>query len=214
MNIQENETTVQETAGRLLPGTSFEINPQAIPLRESYRNSVNALMGYFDTHGIAYMPRCEELGVCLTVRSDVPRWATSSRIRLGACTGVVTIYTWMEQFLVAPQCAWKAKRLVDAVNAHCEFAELDYDAATQRVYARTQVWYADAELRPRDVELAMHATGVVLLQTLRELFEITANRKRIDDSVEALLRWLREQEMQAVVDVPEVEIGSVSEATE
>ena len=126
---------------------------------------------------------------------------------------MVTIYTWTEQFLVAPQCAWKAKRLVDAVNAHCKFAELGYDEAMQQVYARTQVWFADAELRPRDVELAMHATGVVLLQTLRELFEIAANRKRIEVSVEAILRWLREQQMQAVVGVPEIEIETVSEAT-
>ena len=114
---------------------------------------------------------------------------------------------------MAPQFAWRANRLVDAVNAHCEFAELGYDAATRRVYARTQVWFADAELRPRDVELAMHATGVVLLQTLRELFEIFANRKRIKAGVVALLRWLREQEMQAVVDEPEVEFETVGEAT-
>ena len=213
MNNQEIEPTAQETAGRLQPGSSFDINPLAVPLRQSYRDAVSSLMGYFDAHGIAYMPRCEELGVCLTIRSDIPRWETSSRIRLGACTGVVTIYTWMEQFLVAPQAAWKAKRLVDVVNAHCDFAELGYDAATQQVYARTQVWYADTDLRPRDVELAMRATGALLLRTLLELFEIFANRKRIEDSVEVLLRWLREQEMQAVVDVPEVDIETVGEAT-
>ena len=196
MNDQENEATAaaQETEGVVTPADGFDMNPLAMPLRESHRNAVNALMGYFDAHGIPYRPRCEEIGICLTVRSDIPHWQTSSQIRLGACTGVVTIYTWMDQVLVAPPYDWMAKRLVDAANRHCDFAELGYDAGMRHIYARTQVWYADADLRPRDVELAMRVTGVVLLRTLRELFEISVNRKRIADSVEALERWLGEEE--------------------
>lgn len=213
MNIQEDEATAQETAGCLLPGSSFEINPLAIPLRESYRNSVNALMDYFDTHGILYIPRCEDLGVCLTLRSDIPRWEATTQIRLGTCTGIVAINTWMEQFQLDSFSAWKTKRLIEAVNSHCEFAELGYNTAMRRVYARTQVWFADTDLRPRDVELAMRATGALLLRALLELFEITANRKRIEDSIDAILRWLKEQQMQAVVDVPEVEIETASKAT-
>lgn len=213
MNNQEIEPTAQETAGRLLPSSSFDINPHAISLRASYRNSVIALMGYFDTRGISYMPRCEDLGVCLTVCSDIPRWETTTQIRLGTCTGVVAVKTWIEQFQLDSLSAWKTKRLVEAVNSHCEFAELGYNTAMRRVYAQTQVWYADTDLRPRDVELAMRATGALMLRTLLELFEIFANRKRIEHSVEVLLRWLREQERQAVVDVPEVEIETASEAT-
>ena len=48
MNNQANEATAQETAGDMLPSSGVDINPLAIPLRESYRNSVNTLMGYFD----------------------------------------------------------------------------------------------------------------------------------------------------------------------
>lgn len=216
MNDQENEGTAaaQETEGAMTPAGGFDMNPLAVPLRESHRNAVNALMGYFDAHGIPYRPRCEGIGICLTVGNVIPHWETSSQIRLGACTDVVVIYTWMEQVLVAPrsQCDWMAKRLVDAVNRHCAFAELGYDPMMRHIYARTQVWYADADLRPRDVELAMRATGVVLLQTLRELFEISANRKRIDDSVEALVRWLEEEEMRAIVEFPEVQIEAADEA--
>lgn len=195
MNDEENEGTAaaQEPEGVMTPAGGFDMNPLAVPLRESYRNAVIALMRYFDAQGIPCRPRCEEIGICLTVGSDIPHWETSSRIRLGACTGVVTIYTWMDQFLLTPQCDWMAKRLVHAVNRHCQFAELGYDAGMRHIYARTQVWYADADLRPRDVELAMRVTGVVLLRTLRELFEISVNRKRIADSVEALERWLEEE---------------------
>ena len=124
---------------------------------------------------------------------------------------MAAVYTWMPHFQVESQCAWKAKRLVEAVNSHCEFAELGYDEAMRNVYARTQIWFADADLRPRDVESAMHATGAVLQQIMRELFEISAYRKRIEASVEALERWLREEEMRAVVEVPEVEIEAVDE---
>ncbi len=214
MNDQETEGTAaaQETEGVMTPAGGFATIQQAMPLRESHRNAVNALMGYFDAQGIPYRPRCEEIGICLTVGSDIPHWETSSRIRLGACTGVVTIFTWMEQVLLAPQYDWMAKRLVDAVNRHCEFAELGYDAGMRHIYARTQVWYADADLRPRDVEMAMRVTGVVLLRTLRELFEISVNRKRIVDSVEALGRWLEEEQTWAVVEFPEVQIDAADEA--
>ncbi len=211
MNNQANEATAQETAGSLQQGSDVDMNPLAIPLRASYRKAVNALMSYFDAHGIPYLPRCEELGMCLIVQSDISRWQTRTRIRLGAWTGMAAVYTWMPHFQVESQHAWKVKRLVDAVNAHCGFAELGYDAATQHVHARTQVWFADAELRPRDVESAMHATGAVLQQIMRELFEITAYRKRIEASVEALLGWLREEEMRAVIEAPEVEIEAVDE---
>ena len=57
----------------------------------------------------------------------------------------------------------------------------------------------------------MHATGAVLQQIMRELFEISAYRKRIEASVEVLERWLREEEMRAVVEVPEVEIEAVDD---
>ena len=213
MNDQANEetATAQETGGDMTPRSGVDINPLDILLRESYRNSVNALMGYFDSHGIPYIPRCEELGMCLMVHSDISRWQTSTRIRLGAWTGMAAVYTWMPHFQVESQCAWKAKRLVEAVNSHCEFAELGYDEAMRNVYARTQIWFADADLRPRDVESAMHATGAVLQQIMRELFEISAYRKRIEASVEVLERWLREEEMRAVVEVPEVEIEAVDE---
>lgn len=211
MNNQDNEATALENAGDMTPRSGVDINPLDILLRASYRNSVNALMGYFDANGIPYIPRCEELGMCLMVHSDISRWQTSTRIRLGACTGMAAVYTWMPHFQVESQCAWKAKRLVEAVNSHCEFAELGYDEAMRNVYARTQIWFADADLRPRDVESAMHATGAVLQQIMRELFEISAYRKRIEDSVEALVRWLREEEMRAVVEVPEVEIEAVDE---
>lgn len=214
MNDQENEGTAaaQEPEGVMTPAGGFDMNPLAVPLRESHRNAVKALMGYFDAHGIPYRPRCEGIGICLTVGSDMPHWETSSEIRLGACTGVVTIYTWMDQVLVAPQYGWMAKRLVDAVNRHCAFAELGYDAGMRHIYARTQVWYADADLRPRDVELAMRVTGVVLLRALRELFEISVNRKRMADSVEALERWLEEEQTRAVVESPEVQIDAADEA--
>ena len=214
MNYQETEGTAaaQETEGVMTPAGGFATILQAMPLRESHRNAVKALMGYFDAHGMPYRPRCEGIGICLTVGSDMPHWETSSQIRLGACTGVVTIFTWMDQFLLTPQCDWMAKRLVDAVNRHCVFAELGYDAGMRHIYARTQVWYADADLRPRDVELAMRVTGVVLLRTLRELFEISVNRKRIADSVEALERWLEEEQTRAVVESPEVQCEAADEA--
>jgi len=124
---------------------------------------------------------------------------------------MAAIYTWMPHFLVESQCEWKAKRLVAEVNSHCEFAELGYEAVTKHVYARSQVWFADADLRPRDVESAMHATGAVLQQIMRELFEISTYRKRIEDSVDVLVRWLQEENMRAVVEVPEVEIEAVDE---
>ena len=214
MNDRENEGTAaaQETEGVVTPAGGFATILQAMPLRASYRNAVIALMRYFDAQGISYRPRCEEIGICLTVRSDIPDWQTSSQIRLGTCTGVVTIYTWMDQVLVAPPYDWMAKRLVDAVNRHCDFAELGYDAGMRHIYARTQVWYADADLRPRDVEMAMRVTGVVLLRTLRELFEISVNRKRIADSVEALERWLEEEQTRAVVESPEVQCEAADEA--
>lgn len=214
MNDQENEGTAaaQEPEGVVTPAGGFDMNPLAVPLRESHRNAVNALMGYFDAHGIPYRPRCEGIGICLGVRSDNTHWETSSEIRLGTCTGVVTIYTWMDQVLVAPPYDWMAKRLVDAVNRHCEFAELGYDAGMRHIYARTQVWYADADLRPPDVELAMRVTGVVLLRTLRELFEISVSRKRIADSVEALERWLEEEQARAIVEIPEVQSEAADEA--
>ncbi len=211
MNNQANEAAAQETAGDMTPSNGVNINPLDIPIRESYRNSVNTLMSYFDANGIPYVPRCEELGMCLMVHSDISRWQTSTRIRLGAWTGMAAVYTWMPHFQMESQCAWKAKRLVEAVNSHCEFADIGYDEAMRNVYARTQIWFADADLRPRDVESAMHATGAVLLRTLQELFEISAYRKRIEDSVEVLVRWLREEEMQAVVEVPAVEIEAVDE---
>ena len=211
MNNQANEAAAQETAGDMLPSSGVNINPLAFPLRESYRNAVNTLMNYFDANGIPYVPRCEELGICLTLHSDNSRWQTSTRIRLGAWTGMAAVYTWMPHFLVESQCAWKATRLVDAVNSHCEFAELGYDEAMRNVYARTQIWFADADLRPRDVESAMHATGAVLQQIMRELFEISAYRKRIEHSVEVLVRWLREEKMRTVVEVPEVELEAGGE---
>ncbi len=213
MNYQANKktATAQETAGNMLPSSGVDINPLAIPLRDSYRNSVKALMGYFDAHGIPYISRCEELGMCLIVQSDISRWQTSTRIRLGAWTGMAAVYTWMPHFLVESQDAWKAKRLVDAVNSHCEFAELGYNPAMQHIYVQSQVWFADADLRPRDVELAMRATGALLLRTLHEFFELSAYRKRIEASVEVLVRWLREEEMRAVIEVPEVEIEAVDE---
>ncbi len=211
MNTQANEATAQESAGDMTPSSGVDINPLAIPLRESYRNAVNTLMNYFDAYGIPYVPRCEELGICLTLHSDNSRWQTSTRIRLGAWTGMAAVYTWMPHFQMESQCAWKAKRLVEAIKSHCEFAELGYDEAMRNVYARTQIWFADADLRPRDVESAMHATGAVLQQIMRELFEISAYRKRIEASVEVLERWLREEEMRAVVEVPEVEIEAVDE---
>ncbi len=63
----------------------------------------------------------------------------------------------------------------------------------------------------------MRVTGVVLLRTLRELFEISANRKRIADSVEALERWLEEAEMLVAAELrewpcAEVEIDWLNDA--
>ena len=211
MNNQANEAAAQETAGDMLPSSGVNINPLAFPLRESYRNAVNTLMNYFDASGFPCVPRCEDLGICLTLHRDNSGWQTGSPIRLGAWPAIAAIYTWMPHFLVESQCAWKATRLVAEVNSHCEFAELGYDEAMRNVYARTQIWFADADLRPRDVESAMHATGAVLQQIMRELFEISAYRKRIEASVEVLERWLREEEMRAVVEVPEVEIEAVDD---
>lgn len=213
MYDQDNENTAaaEETEGVTTPAGGFATNPQGVPLRESYRNAVSALMRHFDAQGIPYRARCEELGICLTVGSDIPNWQPNSWIRLGAYTGAVIVYTWLEQFYMDPKCAWMVKRLVDAVNTHCAFAEIGYDGAMPRLYARTHVWYANAEHRPRDVEAAMGATGTVLLRTLREVFEMSANQKRLEDSVEALVGWLRDEEMRAVVELPEVEVVAADE---
>jgi hypothetical protein len=100
MNDQANEETTiaPEPAGGMLPSSGVDMNPLAMPLRESYRNAVNTLTGYFDAHGIPYIPRCEELGMCLMVHRDISRWQTSTRIRLGAYTDMTAIYTWMPHF--------------------------------------------------------------------------------------------------------------------
>ena len=206
MNNEGNvaTTVAREGADVMTIPDSVYPSPPPKPLQQSYRDAARVLMTYFDEQGISYQPCSEQFGLCLLVRHEMLRGVTNARIRLGAATGVVSISVWMDDLQVAPRYAWMAKRLVDAVNEHCAGAQLGHSAMMQLVYARTQVWYANAELRPRDVVAAMSETGSVLLQTLLELHEVVHWCKRIDDGVEALVRWLKEAAERAAVEMNEL----------
>lgn len=186
-----------------LPG-SVDTNPPPKPLQQPYREAARALMAYLDEQGIRYHPCCEQFGLCLEVRHEFWRGVTNARIRLGGGAGVVSITVWMDDLLVEPRCAWMVKRLTDAVNDHCLCAQLGYSVLMQRAYARTQVWYANADLRPRDVVAAISSAGAVLLKALLELQEMSSWQKRINDGIEAMVQWLENATGRAAVETAEL----------
>ncbi len=197
-------TVAQEGADVMsIPGGVYP-SPQPKLEQQSYRDAARVLMTYFDEQGISYQPCSEQFGICLMVRYEMLRGVTNARIRLGAASGAVSISVWRDDLQVAPQRAWMAKLLVDAANQHCACAQLGYDSTMQLAYARTQVWFVNAELRPQDVVAAISATGSVLVQMLLELHEIVNWRKRIGTGIEALVRWLQDKAEQAAFEMNEL----------
>lgn len=206
MNEEANAITAVTGDGTdvmTLPG-GVDTNPPPKPLQQPYRAAARGLMAYLDEQGIPYQPCSEQFGLCLEVRHKFWRGVTNARIRLGASTGVVSITVWMDDLLVAPGCAWMVRRLADAVNDHCVDAQLGYSVLMQRAYARTQVWYVNADLRPRDVVAAIASAGAVLLKALLELQDMTHWHKRVDDGVEAMVRWLEDAAGRAAVETAEL----------
>lgn len=205
----KEEANVDTTVARegtdvmTIPG-GVVTNQSPKPLQQPYRAAARVLMAYLDEQGIHYQPCREQFGLCLEVRHEFWRGVTNARIRLGAGTGVVSITVWMDDLLVAPSRAWMVKRLADAVNDQCVVAQLGYSVLMQRAYARTQVWYANADLRPLDVVAAITSAGVVLLQALLELQDMTRWHKRVDDGIEAMVRWLEDAAGRAAVETAEL----------
>lgn len=210
MNTEINEvtSTAPDTAG----GTPMRaINSSVKPRQQTYQEALASLLDYFREQGMTYLPGEETFGAGLRVCRDPEGWEVQHYIRLGVITGMVTVYTWLNKDYLPASHIWMAKRLIDAVNEHCVYAQLGFSVQGFYLYARTQVWYVDADLRPRDVTGAMVATGTMLSHVQQEADAVLQKRKLIDQAVNDLTKWLHAEHFWADVEQmgPEIECEPV-----